>query len=95
MRDGRLGQPERLGQVAHACLAALVRGNHGHQSQPGGVGRAFSVRARSAAWPAVMGSPSNGTQQASANASSRGLAAAVMVTGPGLCGDGSAVVEVR
>jgi hypothetical protein len=38
VRDGRLGQPEGLGEVADARLAAFVRGDHGDQPQPGGVG---------------------------------------------------------
>jgi len=37
--DGRLGQPEWLGQLADAGLATLVRGDHGDQPQPGGIGQ--------------------------------------------------------
>jgi hypothetical protein len=37
--DGRLGQAERLGQLAHARLAALVRGDHRDQPQPGRIGQ--------------------------------------------------------
>jgi hypothetical protein len=36
--DRRLGQAQRLGQVADAGLAAGVGGDQGEQAQPGGVG---------------------------------------------------------
>lgn len=39
--DGRLGQAERLGQVADAGLAVFPGGDHGDQPQPGGVGQGF------------------------------------------------------
>ena len=39
MRDRRLGEAERLRQVADARLAALVRGDHRDQPQPGRVGQ--------------------------------------------------------
>jgi hypothetical protein len=39
MGNGRLGQAERLGQLTHARLAALVRGDHRNQPQPGRVGQ--------------------------------------------------------
>ena len=44
MRDRRLGQPERLGQLADAGLTALVRGDHRDQPQPGRVGQGLEQR---------------------------------------------------
>lgn len=37
VRDGRLTQPERFGQVADAGLIVLVRGDHGNQPEPDGI----------------------------------------------------------
>jgi hypothetical protein len=37
VRDRRLGQPEWLGQLAHARFAVLVRGDHRDQPEPGRV----------------------------------------------------------
>ena len=42
--DGRLGQVERAGQVAHAGLAAGVGGDQGHQPEPDRVGERLEQR---------------------------------------------------
>ncbi len=39
--DGGLGQAQGLGQVADAGFASFMRGDHGDQPQPGGVGERF------------------------------------------------------
>jgi hypothetical protein len=39
VRDRRLGQPERLGQLAHARFTVLVRGDHRDQPEPGRIGQ--------------------------------------------------------
>ena len=44
MADGRLGQVERVGQVAHAGLAAGVGGHQGHQPQPDRIGEGLQQR---------------------------------------------------
>src|SRR5690349_18205169 len=39
VRDRRLGQAKRAGQITDTRLAALVCGDHRHQPQPGGLGQ--------------------------------------------------------
>lgn len=41
MGDGRLGEADGVGQLAHAGLTVLVRGDQRDQAQPGGVGERF------------------------------------------------------
>ncbi len=43
MGDRRLGQPQRLGEVTDASLAAFMRGDHGHQPQPGRIGQRLEL----------------------------------------------------
>ncbi len=43
MRDRRLGQAERLGELADAGLAVPMRGDHGHQAQPGRIGQRLEL----------------------------------------------------
>jgi len=70
---GRLAQPHRVGEIAHAGLGAGVGGDQGHQPDPGRSPRALKIRARRSAATGSRIPPVTGLQQ-SAISSTKGAA---------------------
>lgn len=77
VRDGRLGQAQRSGEVTDAGRPAFVGGDHGQQRNRAGSASAFSALASSVAPPADGGSRVNGPQQPT---SINGSAAVMVMT---------------